>query len=73
MSIKMSIKNPKNVNIILRANKEWKNEVVQLCKFNNIGLSKFIRESVEANLENLTRPIMVDDAGCDVATGKFLG
>jgi len=67
----MSIK--KDTVLQVRMNKEWKDEVMSLCKFNKVSFGKFIRESVEANLETLTRPIVVDDAGCDVATGKFLG
>ena len=67
----MNIKKDKVMQV--RMNKEWKDEVMTLCKINRVSFGRFIRESVDANMDSLTKPITVDDAGCDVATGRFLG
>ena len=39
----------------LRMNREWKNKVKLISEMNNVSLSKFIRESVDRNIQSLTR------------------
>jgi len=39
----------------LRMNKEWKNKVKIISEMNNISFSNFIRQSVDKNIQTLSR------------------
>ena len=54
-------KNDKPVNermddyIQIRMSKEWKNKVKMISEMNNVSFSQFIRQSVEKNIQSLSR------------------